>query len=284
MTLATLIRTAYGYGPVALEVVGVGPGRGMKFDNVYGLGVEDGQRVRGGPDWVRSQRYTIEAAAGGPADAEAMRGPMLRALLERRFQLKAHIETEQIPAFALTVARGGLKMKEGTCTPPDASFVPLRSTTEMVKKNLEAARRGATTSAPCGFAGAPNGPNMIFVGAGAGVPRLGGIVGVPVLDQTGIPNTARFNYVLEFVLDENTAQSPLGRGLTPEALRAMQLANEGPEIPRAPSIFAALEQQLGLKLEPARAPREFIVIDRVAKPSPNHPPALARRSPGEGGR
>ena len=39
------------------------------------------------------------------------RGPMLRALLERRFQLKAHVETEQIPAFALTVAKGGLKIK-----------------------------------------------------------------------------------------------------------------------------------------------------------------------------
>ena len=47
----------------------------------------------------------------GAADAETMRGPMLRALLERRFKLKAHIETEQMPAFALTVAPGGLKMK-----------------------------------------------------------------------------------------------------------------------------------------------------------------------------
>ena len=66
---------------------------------------------RGGPDWVRAEPYTIEAVAGGAADAETMRGPMLRALLESRFKLKAHIETEQVPAFALTVAPGGLKMK-----------------------------------------------------------------------------------------------------------------------------------------------------------------------------
>ena len=44
--------------------------------------------MRGGPDWVRSELYTIEAVAGGPADAQTMRGPMLRALLERRFGVK----------------------------------------------------------------------------------------------------------------------------------------------------------------------------------------------------
>jgi uncharacterized protein (TIGR03435 family) len=115
LTLATLIRTAYGVGPALIS------GRGMRVDVVYGLGVENGVRVRGGPEWVRTQPYTIEAVAGGPADAETMRGPMLRALLERRFGLKVHVETEQIPAVALTIAPGGLKMKEGTCTPPDPS-------------------------------------------------------------------------------------------------------------------------------------------------------------------
>jgi hypothetical protein len=94
MTAATLVRTAYGYGPATVNPAG--RGRAMDIDVVYGLGVEDGLRVRGGPDWVRSQRYTVEAAAGGAFDAETLRGPMLRALLERRFGLKAHIETEQM--------------------------------------------------------------------------------------------------------------------------------------------------------------------------------------------
>src|SRR5262249_33614188 len=119
MTLATLIRTAYGYSPAEIEIMsGNGRGRGMAFNNVYGLGVEDGLRVRGGPDWVRKDRFSIEAIAQGPSDAAMMQGPMLRALLERRFQLKVHIETEQVPAFALTVAKGGLKIKpmqEGAC-------------------------------------------------------------------------------------------------------------------------------------------------------------------------
>jgi hypothetical protein len=111
MTLATLIRTALEYGPVELEFMGGGDGRragrGMRFEAVYGLGVEDGQRVRGGPDWVREARYTIEAVGDGQATAEMMRGPMLRDLLERRFQLKAHIASEQIPAYQLVVGPGG---------------------------------------------------------------------------------------------------------------------------------------------------------------------------------
>jgi hypothetical protein len=92
-------RTAYGYGPAQLDFLQTG-GRGRGFVNehslVYGLGVEDGLRVRGGPDWVRSDRYSIDAVAEDAADAARCRGPMLRALLEERFNLKAHIETEQI--------------------------------------------------------------------------------------------------------------------------------------------------------------------------------------------
>ena len=268
VTLATLIRTAYGYSPAAINPGG--RGRAMQFDAVYGLGVEDGLRVRGGPDWVRSQRYTIEAVAGRPADAETMRGPMLRSLLEKRFQVKAHIETEQIPAFALTVGPGGLKIKEGTCTPPDPSSVPApgapQSTVTAVRRNLDAARRGATTSGPCGFAGAANGPNLVFVAAGIGVPPLSGFLGAPVIDRTGIPSTMRFNYVLEFKPDETTP-GPLGR--SPEDRPAMQIASDPAAVPPAPSLFTVLEQQLGLKLEPAQAPREFIVIDHVERPTPN---------------
>ena len=106
VTLATLIRTAYGSRASDPDFLG---GRG-NFNAVYRLGVEDDIRVRGGPNWVRSERYTIDAVADTAADAETMRGPMLRALLEQRLRLKAHIEAEQIPAFELTVA-GGLKLR-----------------------------------------------------------------------------------------------------------------------------------------------------------------------------
>jgi uncharacterized protein (TIGR03435 family) len=266
LTPATIIRIAYGYAPANMFGNG-GRGLPMRADVVYGLGVEDGRRVRGGPDWVRTQFYTIEAVAGRPADAETMRGPMLRALLERRFGLKAHIETEQIPAFALTVAPGGLKMKEGTCTPADPPPAPgtPTSTADGVRRNLDAARRGATTTGPCGFGGAVNGPNVIFVGAGAGVPLLGGFLGVPVIDRTGVPPTTRFNYVLEFKPDDSTP-GPLSRIFD---LPQMQIAPDPSAVPLAPNLFTVLEQQFGLRLEPAQAPREFIVIDAVERPAAN---------------
>ena len=131
LTPATLIRTAYGYRPVGVEALlpnapprrgGRAPLRGQ-FGVVGSLGVEDGLRVRGGPDWVHKEQYTIEAVANGTPDAATMSGPMLRALLERRFKLKTHVETEQTRAFNLVVAPGGLKIKPvaaGACEVPPA--------------------------------------------------------------------------------------------------------------------------------------------------------------------
>jgi len=272
LTPATLIRTAYGYTPAAIDfnpARGGRAARGMNVNIVYGLGVEDGLRVRGGPDWVRNTHYTIEAVAGTPADAEAMRGPMLRALLERRFGLRMHIETEQIPAFALTVAPGGFKLKEGVCIPPDPPPTPGvgGSTADGVRRNLNAARRGETTIGPCGFGGAVNGPNMIFVGAGVAVPPLGGFLGAPVIDRTGIPATARFNYVLEFSPSEATP-GPLGR-LPINGPPSLQIAPDPSAVPAAPDLFTVLEQQFGLRVVPAQAPREYIVIDAIERPGAN---------------
>lgn len=265
MTLATIIRTAYGYSPMDLDFLNggkIGAGRGLGFNNVYGLGVEDGLRVRG-PDWVRSERYTIDAVADGAADAETMRGPMLRALLERRFQLKAHIENEQTAAFMLNVAKGGLKMKpidSNGCEapPPVTPGQPLN----FRPRGLAEVRRGEKPT--CGLFGAPNGPNFVFVGGGAGivgVARLLGsrLGGVQVFDKTGI--TDRFNFILEFAVDEN-APGLRGERFPP-----------GPEpqadVPRGQTIFVALEEQLGLKLEPAKSQRDFIVIDHIERPSAN---------------
>ena len=203
LTLATIIRTAYGGGlqdgalmpPPGVPIpVAARGGRGpdprsfagasaMSFGAAYFLGVEDGARVRGGPDWVRSTLYTIEAVAAGAADAQTMRGPMLRALLERRFGLKVHVETEQFQVPQLTVAPGGLKMKEGTCTPsPSPAPAPgdraaraamaARRNLDVVRQNLDAARRGAPISGFCGIAGAMNGPNQVIVMNGFGAREI----------------------------------------------------------------------------------------------------------------
>jgi uncharacterized protein (TIGR03435 family) len=278
LTLATLIRTAYGYGllegpPGTFKEGPRGPGgRGdmSRYDTVLGFGIgiflgsEDGGRVRGGPDWVRSELYTIEAVAPESADAQTMRGPMLRALLERRFGLKVHIETEQIRAFELTVAPGGLEMKEGTCSHTPGVG---RGSAMGWRTNIDAARRGETTTDPCGLGFLVNGPNMLFIGAGTGVPLFVEVVDAPVFNRTGIPDSARFNFVLEYLPDDrlgHLGQIPPGGGAM-----ALQIASDPASVPRAPDFFTALEHQLGLKLAPARAPNEFIVIDHVERPSPN---------------
>jgi uncharacterized protein (TIGR03435 family) len=231
--------------------------------------------VRNAPDWATSERYTVEAVAGAgrSPDAQALRGPMLQRLLERRFQLQAHIESEQVPAFALAVARGGLKIK--TVTPDACDELPARPGSLLFfghpgsvltpPRSFADVRKGQRPS--CGMWGGRNGPNQVVVGGDvpleALMQRLGfALGGVRVVNRSGV--TGRFNFILEYVLDENTPGPLQARGLNlPPPPGA---AND---VPPAATIYSALEEQLGLRLERAHASREFIVIDRIERPAPN---------------
>src|SRR5579871_1783725 len=66
------------------------------------------QRVEGAPSWLQSERFTITAKAEGTPHQEMMRGPMLQAILEDRFQLKIHRETREIPVYELRAAKDGI--------------------------------------------------------------------------------------------------------------------------------------------------------------------------------
>jgi len=285
MTLATLVRHAYGYGPADLDFLNAGGrGRGLQLNNIYGLGVENGKRVRQGPDWVRSDHYTIEAEAAYAANAETMMGPMLRALLEKRFQLKSHVDMEPIPAWNLTLASSGLKIKPvnpngDACeplptVPPDQPRIirpaepgerqpPAPAAGQPVIiliRNFVDVRRGEKPS--CGISMQNHGPNQIVVGGATTLEALGRSLasplgGVIVTDKTG--NTDKFNIVLEYVKDENTPG--------PSFLTQRPKQPEPSDVQRGQTIFTALEEQLGLKLEPARASRDFIVIDRAERPT-----------------
>jgi uncharacterized protein (TIGR03435 family) len=182
-----------------------------------------------------------------------------------------HVESEETPAFALVVAKGGLKIK-----PVDTSacdLLPGRAGAPLINgypgsvltppRGADDVRRGQKPS--CGMWSRRNGPNMVIVAGvvplDALLMQLGGqLGGVRVINRTG--TTDRYNFVLEFVIDENTP-GPLRR-----ARPAFEQA-EASDIPPEATIFSAIEDQLGLKLEPAKAPREFIVIDHVERPTPN---------------
>lgn len=130
-------------------------------------------------------------------------------------------------------------------------------------KNFVDVRRGEKPT--CGLSMQRNGPNQVIVGGEVtleALPRslatqLGGVV---VTDKTG--TTDKFNIVLEFVKGENIP------GLGP-TLQAPSQPETPSDVPRSQTIFVALEQQLGLKLESGRAMREFIFIDHAERPGPN---------------
>jgi uncharacterized protein (TIGR03435 family) len=256
------------------------PGRplGPPFGTVAGLGIEDGLRVRGGPEWAHKEQYTIEAVTNEmpPPSGATMSRPMLRALLERRFKLKAHVETEQTPAYNLVVARGGLKIKpaaSGACAPPGlrrggtpADGQPVQivaggGVAGGASRDPADVRRDAKP--PCGVRSGPHGPNCVMTGSEATFDelllRLRLLLGngLGVTDKTGI--TDKFNFDLEYVVD----------GSVSDGCRGVPTDAGGGNVQRAPTIFDALEQQLGLRLEPTRVPREYLVIDSIERPGPN---------------
>ena len=210
----------------------------------------DAQKVRGGPAWVYSALYEIEAKAEGTPDRKTMAGPMLQALLEDRFHLRLHRETEDTPAYALTVAKNGLKlqpMPPGGCI---AAFDPATHPGFFAPGE----------KLPCGLIQDGGSATSVTLDAGGiGLDRisdaLSGFLDRYVIDKTG--GTGFFNIHLEFARDESI-----------RALPGSSVTAGPPEISSAPSIFTALEK-VGLKLESTRAQHGFIVIDHLDRPSQN---------------
>ena len=241
MTPAVMVRIAHGFAamPEGSLSADTRRARGLRLNQVSGQGANSGIAVRGGPDWARNERYSIEAVAGTEADADTMSGPMFRSLLERRFKLKTHVETEEVPVWTMTVAPGGLKVKPMA---PDGCYEnPVQPGARTPSpRTPEEVRGGAKPT--CGvWALAPSGENAVLMVGGSTLEdfagRLRSLLGeARVSDKTGL--TDRFNFVFEYV-----------RG------------DQG-------SIASSLER-LGLRLEQTRASREFLVIDSIERPGPN---------------
>jgi uncharacterized protein (TIGR03435 family) len=220
----------------------------------YAYGVQSFE-MTGGPNWIRSERFAIEAKTDGPSRRpEGLQ--MLRSLLEDRFQLKTHRETREMPVFALVAARGGLKLPPVDavgCRDTDADGLPA-----WVGGRMAPPVKGLTMIPECGVVGwrlETDGP--LLLGGRVAMPELAralsNVMGRTVIDRTGY--TGIFDVKLNFMADEAT---PL---LPPPP--------PGSGVATGPSIFSALQQQLGLRLEATRGPAEMMVIDRVERPSAN---------------
>jgi uncharacterized protein (TIGR03435 family) len=267
---------------------------GDPIDNwprMLGAGPNDGgpQPVRGGPAWVYTDKYTIEAKAEGldpsqpvrgsvSSDRALMLGPMLRALLEDRFKLKVHIETEQVPMWALTVAKGGLKVKplppEGGCTKLD----PAKDRIPSMDEEMAMVRRGEKPICGHGIIGGQNAGNNALVLSNqtmAGVARsLSLFTDRMIVDKTGI--TDSFNLYLEFAADDFASDKSFFPQRNP---------GEPTLPPTAASLPVVLREKLGLVLEPTKGPRGYIQIDHIERPSPDGPssqPTTPRRARGAG--
>jgi uncharacterized protein (TIGR03435 family) len=218
------------------------------------------------PAWISSDLYTIEARAEGAPGQPAMLGPMMQSLLEDRFALKLHRETRSGPAFELTVAKGGSKVKinDGTCSVD----VPRAAAPRDPATGRPAAGFASGRVSPPSQPGVPcrlrlnlkNGPNQLFISSGTTIDSfcsyLSRVTGRTVVDSTGL--SGRFDIRLEFLPDL----------AAPGSTAADQ--PDGPAgIQPGPSLFTAVEQQLGLKLSPVNGTRQVLVIDRVEKPSRN---------------
>ena len=195
-------------------------------------------RVLGGPGWVATDRFDLDATMKENAPQDELRA-MMRGLLRDRFTLAAHVEQRELPVFLLTRVRAdeplGPGLERGTfdCSDPAAR-----------KQNSAAALAARPGRMLCGFtidAG-------ILDAGGETMETLAQVLtyqaGRPVLDRTGL--TGGYNVLLKW---------------TP----ALGADTPGDTV----SLFTALQEQLGLKLESSTAPLDVVVIDRIERPTQN---------------
>jgi uncharacterized protein (TIGR03435 family) len=213
-------------------------------------------QVIGGPDWLDRDRYDIVAKAPGDP-APGPNGPppimfeMMRTLLSQRFRLVAHHETRDQAVYALVNTRpegkvaAGLKVSTFDCS------------------TLMAAARGGAPPPPgappfCGLRNSPgrlegSSATMAILASSLsrGVNRL-------VVDKTGLGGS--YDFSLEWTPDQMPATGATGFG--PSSAQAPP-----PPPTDGPSLFTALEEQLGLKLESTKAPVDVLVIDTIDRPA-----------------
>jgi len=225
----------------------------------YGL---QPQQLAGGPSWIDTDHFDITAQAEGDISPTPPGGPpgpaqlMMQRLLAERFGLVVHTESRELPVYALAVVRRdgqlGPRIK-----PADRDCVAL----------MTQAPGGVPVQAPrlpdgrpgCGVLRDATGRVMA---GGTTMPMLAttmltGPAGRIVVDQTGL--TGAYDFDLEFAMEAAPGAAPA----PPSASGAATAVSD------RPSLFTALEEQLGLKLQATRAPIAVTVIDRVTPPTDN---------------
>jgi uncharacterized protein (TIGR03435 family) len=195
-----------------------------------------GYQIVGGPAWIGTERFDIDAKAGRDVSAEELR-QMLQALLADRFRLVARREHREMAVYTLLRARTdgrlgpNLRQSAADCASGDGQFGTLEER-RTVNGGVQTRRRCA--------------PMARLVSS------LASALQSPVDDQTTL--TGRWDSELSFTGERRRGADPAAVARDPND---------------APALLTALQEQLGLKLEPARGPVEVLVIDSVERPTPD---------------
>ena len=211
-------------------------------------------QIVGAPNWTTSDRFDIVAKPPDGFTPDQLR-PMMRALLADRFKLKAHLETREMPLYELVLAKS------------DGKLGPNLKTTKTDCAAMARGRRGGPPPAPpqpgepieCGFMIGPGNMNAGGMPMTELARSLSQFVNRIVVDKTGL--TGNYDFQLTY--------TPEGRGgflgLPPGA---PPLGVDAPASdPNRPSLFTALQEQLGLKLDSQKGPVEVLVIDSIEQPT-----------------
>jgi len=210
----------------------------------YAYGV-DSYQIAGAPNWPFPALFVIEAKGDSQTDAKmatltgeqqfAEQQHMLQILLEERFKLKTHWETKEGDVYNLVVAKGGPKLRAEGSMPPSADELKWLGNNPVMPLHQQ-----------------NDGQGYDYIGHGCPmhllVGTLTGQFGRPVIDKTGL--TGKYDFVLKYK----------GR---------WDRDRDADDLDPMPPMDQALQQELGLKVEPAKGPVKVLVIDHIEKPSEN---------------
>jgi uncharacterized protein (TIGR03435 family) len=197
----------------------------------YGL---HAKQIVDGPAWFGVDLFDIE----GKPDAEGrpnlkQMGLMVQKLLTDRFKLTFHHDQRELSVYVIGVSSGGPKMTKSTAAATDQQGFQFRGLGDLIVRNMSMKDFASWMQS--------------------------GVMDRPVVDQTGL--TDRYDFTLKWTPDDSQFAQFKGAGVT------VPPTTDDPNAP--PSLYTAVQEQIGLKMGPAKAPDDVIVIDHVEKPSAN---------------
>jgi uncharacterized protein (TIGR03435 family) len=214
-------------------------------------------QLAGAPAWLNTERYDIDAKMDSSTadalqklsldDRESARRQMLKAILVDRLKITLHRETKELSIYSLVIAKNGPKLRVANPGDTYPNGIPGFRQPGMSTTSSRSGSESMTAQAV---------PLSTLVRVLARALRR------TVVDKTGL--TGNYDFTLRWSTDESGMQS------TPEGGGGLTGASGVPPTePSAPTLFAAVQEQLGLKLERGKGPVEVIVIDHIERPSRN---------------